>query len=113
MAATSVLTDLIIRRAPRPQSRNHVLGVVMSCGLNSGTSQTPGSERIVAISANQGINTSLFVVALVTGVIILKCKHTIASVPEGERLACWGERRQFSTIARTGMPHTRLLGCRT
>jgi len=91
--------------AASAQSR---ISVVTPSEFDRGTSQTPGSERFAAISASQGITASiwggLFVVQPSTGIGIHHHgeQDTIAYVLEGECLVRWGERGEFSAVARAG-----------
>jgi uncharacterized RmlC-like cupin family protein len=84
------------------------ISVVTPSEFDRGTSQTPGSERLAAISASQGITASiwggLFVVepGIGTGIHHHGEQDTIAYVLEGECLVRWGERGEFSAVARAG-----------
>lgn len=76
--------------------------------FDPGTSQTPGSERLAAISENHGIATpmwgGLFVVAPGgrTGIHHHGKQDTIAYVLAGTCLVRWGEQGEFSATARAG-----------
>lgn len=91
--------------ATTTQSR---ISVVKPSEFDSGTSQTRGSERLAAISASQGITASiwggLFVVepGMSIGIHHHGEQDTIAYVLEGECLVRWGERGEFSAVARAG-----------
>ncbi len=84
------------------------ISVVTPSEFDRGTSQTPGSERLAAISVSQGIESSiwggLFVVepGAGTGIHHHGEQDTIAYVLEGECLVRWGERGEFSAVARAG-----------
>jgi uncharacterized RmlC-like cupin family protein len=84
------------------------ISIVSPQAFDPGTSQTPGSERLAAISANHGIATAmwggLFVVAPGgrTGIHHHGEQDTIAYVLEGTCLVRWGERGEFSATARSG-----------
>ncbi len=84
------------------------ISVVTPSEFDRGTSQTPGSERLAAISVSQGIASSiwggLFVVepGAGTGIHHHGEQDTIAYVLEGECLVRWGERGEFSAVARAG-----------
>lgn len=84
------------------------ISVITPSEFDRATSQTPGSERLAAISASQGITASiwggLFVVEPGIGIGIHHHgeQDTIAYVLEGECLVRWGERGEFSAVAHAG-----------
>lgn len=84
------------------------ISIVTPRAFDPGTSQTPGSERLAAISASHGIASpmwgGLFVVAPGgrTGIHHHGEQATIAYVLAGTCLVRWGERGEFSTEAHCG-----------
>jgi uncharacterized RmlC-like cupin family protein len=76
--------------------------------LSAGTSQTPGSERLAAISDETGVSSSLwggtFLVepGAETGIHHHGEQETIAYVLSGESLVRWGEHGEHEQIARAG-----------
>jgi uncharacterized RmlC-like cupin family protein len=91
--------------ATTTQSR---VSVVTHSEFDRGTSQTPGSERLAAISASQGIKATIWgglsVVepGIGTGIQHHGEQDTIAYVLEGECLVRWGGRGEFSAVAQAG-----------
>ena len=82
--------------------------IVTPSEFDAGTQQTPGSERLAAISLHQVIKApiwgGLFRVepGVSTGIHHHGEQDTIAYVLEGECLVRWGERGEFSAVARAG-----------
>lgn len=76
--------------------------------FSEGTSQTPGSLRLAAVSSELGIHSSLwggtFLVepGAQTGIHHHGLQETIAYVLEGESYIQWGERGEHSLTARAG-----------
>lgn len=89
-------------------SRYHPLRIIQPALFNRATTQTPGSERRSAITVDMGIQTALwggiFIVepGARTGIHHHGKQETIAYVLEGDCLVRWGERGEFSAIARGG-----------
>ena len=84
------------------------VSVVAPAQWSSETAQTPGSQRVSAISPSQGIRSSLwggvFQVepGAKTGVHHHGDQDTIVYVLEGEAVIRWGGRGEFSATARAG-----------
>ncbi len=82
--------------------------IVSAAEFDSGTAQTPGSERLAAISATQRVDTrlwgGLFKVepGARTGIHHHGEQETITFVLEGESLVIWGRQGEFSATARAG-----------
>jgi uncharacterized RmlC-like cupin family protein len=76
--------------------------------FNAGTSQTPGSRRLAAVSSELGVQSGLwggmFLVepGMRTGIHHHGAQETIAYVLEGESLIRWGGRGEHSLTARAG-----------
>jgi uncharacterized RmlC-like cupin family protein len=76
--------------------------------FSEGTSQTPGSQRLAAISPDLGIHSALwggtFLVepGAQTGIHHHGLQETIAYVLEGESFIQWGDRGEHSITARAG-----------
>ena len=89
-------------------SRYRHLRIIQPALFNRDTIQTPGSERRSAITIDMGIQTALwggiFIVepGARTGIHHHGKQETIAYVLEGNCLVRWGERGEFSAIARGG-----------
>jgi uncharacterized RmlC-like cupin family protein len=84
------------------------ISVVRPNQFNEGTSQTPGSLRLAAVSPDLGIHSALwggtFLVepGAQTGIHHHGLQETVAYVLEGESFIQWGERGQHSVTARAG-----------
>lgn len=84
------------------------ISVVHPGQFSPGTSQTPGSLRLAAVSGDLGIQSALwggiFLVELgaQTGIHHHGPQETIAYVLDGESLIKWGERGEHSVTARAG-----------
>jgi uncharacterized RmlC-like cupin family protein len=82
--------------------------IVNPARFDRGTAQTPGSERQAALAPALGVQTGLwggiFIVepGAKTGIHHHGEQETIAYVLEGECEVRWGERGEFSAIARAG-----------
>ncbi len=82
--------------------------VVHPLQFSAGTSQTPGSLRLAAVSPDLGIHTGLwggtFLVepGAQTGIHHHGPQETVAYVLEGESFIQWGERGEHSVTARAG-----------
>jgi uncharacterized RmlC-like cupin family protein len=82
--------------------------VIAPAAFDRGTAQTPGSERLAAISVGHGVDTrlwgGLFRVepGAGTGIHHHGEQETIAYVLEGECMVQWGERGGNSAVARAG-----------
>lgn len=82
--------------------------VVRPDQFSAGTSQTPGSVRLAAISAESGIPSALWGGTFLvepearTGIHHHGQQETVAYVLEGESLIQWGEHGEHSLIARAG-----------
>jgi len=76
--------------------------------LRSGTAQTSGSLRLAAVSAENGITSSLWGGTFLvepgarTGIHHHGEQDTIVYVLEGESLVRWGDHGEFSATARAG-----------
>ena len=90
-------------KADRPS-----IHVVHPSQFRSGTSQTPGSARLAAISPELGIHSALwggtFLVepGAQTGIHHHGPQETVAYVLEGESFIQWGERGEHSLTASAG-----------
>ena len=84
------------------------ISVVHPNQFSEGTSQTPGSQRLAAISPDMGIHSALwggtFLVepGAQTGIHHHGPQETVAYVLAGESFIQWGERGEHSLTARTG-----------
>ena len=84
------------------------ISVVRPDQFSAGTSQTPGSQRLAAISHDLGITSALwggtFLVepGAQTGIHHHGPQETIAYVLAGESFIQWGERGEHSMTARAG-----------
>jgi uncharacterized RmlC-like cupin family protein len=84
------------------------VSVVHANQFSEGTSQTPGSLRLAAISPDLGIHSALwggtFLVEPVarTGIHHHGPQETVAYVLEGESFVQWGEHGEHSLTARAG-----------
>jgi uncharacterized RmlC-like cupin family protein len=84
------------------------ISVVHPQQFSEGTSQTPGSLRRAAISADLGIHSALWGGTFLvepraqTGIHHHGLQETIAYVLEGESYIQWGERGEHSVTARAG-----------
>jgi len=89
-------------------SPNSTISVVHPASLSSETQQTPGSIRMSAIAAMNGIASSLwagiFVVepSAMTGIHHHGEQETVVYVLEGEACIRWGDFGEHSTIVRAG-----------
>lgn len=76
--------------------------------FSPGTRQTPGSERLAAISAETGITAGMWAGTFVvlpgahTGIHHHGAQETIAYVLEGEALLRWGDLGEHTVLARAG-----------
>lgn len=76
--------------------------------FSHGTSQTPGSLRLAAVSADVGVQSGLWGGTFVvepgarTGIHHHGAQETIAYVLEGESYVKWGEHGEHSVTARAG-----------
>jgi uncharacterized RmlC-like cupin family protein len=97
-----------IKGADMDKNTQSGISIVTPRAFDPGTSQTPGSERLAAISASHGIASpmwgGLFVVAPGgrTAIHHHGEQHTIAYVLAGTCLVRWGARGEFSAEARCG-----------
>ncbi|MDR3536089.1 MAG: cupin domain-containing protein [Acetobacteraceae bacterium] len=108
-------------------SPSPAIRIVSAADFDSGTAQTPGSERLAAISAAQNVDTQLwgglFKVepGARTGIHHHGEQETITFVLEGESLVIWGNQGEFSATARAGdfihvparLPHMEINPSRT
>jgi uncharacterized RmlC-like cupin family protein len=84
------------------------ISVVRPSQFSEGTSQTPGSLRLAAVSADLGIRSALwggvFQVepGAQTGIHHHGMQETVAYVLEGESYIQWGERGEHSVSAHAG-----------
>jgi uncharacterized RmlC-like cupin family protein len=85
-----------------------LVSVVHPTGLNPQTLQTPGSLRMAAISAMQGVVSSMWAGTFLvepsarTGIHHHGEQETIVYVLEGEALVRWGDRGEYSATVRAG-----------
>jgi uncharacterized RmlC-like cupin family protein len=90
------------------ESRPLSISVVHPDQFSAGTSQTPGSLRLAAVSADLGIHSALwggtFLVepGAQTGIHHHGRQETVAYVLEGESYIQWGERGEHSVTVRAG-----------
>jgi uncharacterized RmlC-like cupin family protein len=84
------------------------ISVVHPNQFNEGTSQTPGSLRLAAVSSEVGIRSALWGGTFLvepearTGIHHHGLQETVAYVLEGESIIQWGERGEHSLTARAG-----------
>ena len=84
------------------------ISVVHPNQFSPGTSQTPGSQRLAAVSAELDIasvlwsGTFLVEPGAQTGIHHHGLQETVAYVLEGESFIQWGERGEHSVTARVG-----------
>ncbi len=84
------------------------LSVVHPDAFDPGTAQTPGSQRLAAISRNHGISTGLWGGTFLvepgarTGIHHHGEQETVVYVLEGESLIRWGERGESEAQVRAG-----------
>lgn len=84
------------------------ISVVHPEQFSKGTSQTPGSHRLAAISPDLGIHSALWAGMFLvepgaqTGIHHHGAQETVAYVLEGESFIQWGERGEHSLTARAG-----------
>ena len=84
------------------------ISVVRPDQFSAGTSQTPGSQRLAAVSSELGIHSALwggmFLVepGAQTGIHHHGPQETVAYVLEGESFIQWGAKGEHSLVARTG-----------
>lgn len=85
-----------------------LVSVVQSTKLNPQTLQTPGSLRMAAISAMQGVVSSMWAGTFLvepsakTGIHHHGEQETIVYVLKGESLVRWGDRGEYSATVRAG-----------
>jgi uncharacterized RmlC-like cupin family protein len=95
-------------RTPRSSRISPRISIVQPSQFHEGTAQTSGSQRRAAISADLGIQASIwggtFLVepGAKTGIHHHGEQDTIVYVLEGESLVRWGERGEQSAIVRAG-----------
>jgi uncharacterized RmlC-like cupin family protein len=86
----------------------NTISIVHPKDFSSSTTQTSGSQRLAAISAENGVASNLwggtFLVepGAKTGIHHHGEQDTIVYVLEGESLVRWGDRGEFSATARAG-----------
>jgi uncharacterized RmlC-like cupin family protein len=84
------------------------ISVVRPDQFSEGTSQTPGSQRLAAVSTDLGIHSALWAGTFLvkpgaqTGIHHHGLQETVAYVLEGESFIQWGERGEHSLTARVG-----------
>lgn len=89
-------------------SASSKISIIPREAFDASTSQTPGSERLAAISIDGGIETKLWGGLFVvdpggrTAIHHHGEQDTIAYVLAGTCLVRWGERGEFSAAARSG-----------
>ncbi|GAC1417306.1 MAG: hypothetical protein NVSMB62_07880 [Acidobacteriaceae bacterium] len=82
--------------------------IVSPAQFSAGTRQTPGSQRMAAISAESGIDSRMWAGTFLvepgasTGIHHHGDQETIAFVLEGEALVRWGERGEQTETVRAG-----------
>jgi uncharacterized RmlC-like cupin family protein len=90
------------------KSGPHSISVVRPDQFSEGTSQTPGSQRLAAVSTDLGIHSALWAGTFLvkpgaqTGIHHHGLQETVAYVLEGESFIQWGERGEHSLTARVG-----------
>jgi uncharacterized RmlC-like cupin family protein len=90
------------------ESDSLVVSVVSPNQFSKGTSQTPGSQRLAAVSPELSIRSGLWGGTFLvepgarTGIHHHGPQETIAYVLEGESYIQWGERGEHSATARAG-----------
>jgi uncharacterized RmlC-like cupin family protein len=93
--------------ADQTTSRN-AIHVIRPDQLNAGTLQTPGSQRLSAISAAQGIASALWAGTFLvepsgkTGIHHHGQQDTVVFVLEGEAIVRWGDRGEHRAMVRAG-----------
>jgi uncharacterized RmlC-like cupin family protein len=86
----------------------HSISVVHPTQFSKGTSQTPGSLRLAAVSPDLGIRSALWGGTFLveprarTGIHHHGLQETVAYVLEGESYIQWGERGEHSVTVRAG-----------
>ena len=91
-----------------PQTRSLKISVVRPSQFSKGTSQTPGSLRLAAITPEFGIHSALWAGTFLvepgarTGIHHHGEQDTIAFILEGESFVEWGDRGEYSAVARAG-----------
>jgi uncharacterized RmlC-like cupin family protein len=89
-------------------SKYPLIRIVGPALFDSGTAQTPGSERLAALAPSLGIDTrlwgGLFIVepGAKTAIHHHGQQETLAYVLDGESYLRWGERGEFHAVARQG-----------
>jgi uncharacterized RmlC-like cupin family protein len=84
------------------------ISVVRPEEFSAGTSQTPGSQRLAAISPGMGVTSALWAGTFLvepgaqTGIHHHGPQETIAYVLSGESFIQWGEHGEHSLTARAG-----------
>lgn len=84
------------------------ISVVHPNQFTQGTTQTPGSQRLAAVSSDLGIRSALWAGTFLvepgaqTGIHHHGLQETVAYVLEGESFIQWGERGEHSLTARAG-----------
>ncbi|HTU55305.1 MAG TPA: cupin domain-containing protein [Acetobacteraceae bacterium] len=84
------------------------ISIIAPSGFDRGTQQTPGSERLAAISTSQGIESAIWggLFTVEPGARTAIHHHgeqdTIAYVLAGECVVRWGARGEFTAAARAG-----------
>ena len=84
------------------------ISIVSPAQFDSGTAQTPGSQRQAALSPHLGVQTGMWGGIFIvepgerTGIHHHGAQETIAYVLEGECEVRWGERGEFSARAKAG-----------
>jgi uncharacterized RmlC-like cupin family protein len=89
-------------------SQQASIKIVRPSNFSKGTSQTPGSERLAAISGENGVRSGMwggmFTVepGAQTGIHHHGKQETVAYVLEGEAHVRWGERGEFEATVSAG-----------
>ncbi|SRR5579871_1936303 len=91
-----------------PKTELLAVSVIHPDQFSAGTSQTPGSRRLAAVSSELGIQSALWGGTFLvepgarTGIHHHGSQETIAYILEGESLIEWGPTGEYSLTARAG-----------
>jgi uncharacterized RmlC-like cupin family protein len=97
-----------MRPNPGRMSKYLPITIVSPAQFNTGTAQTPGSQRQAALARALGVETGLWAGIFIvepgakTGIHHHGEQETIAYVLEGECEVRWGEHGEFSARAKAG-----------
>jgi len=108
MARRPAIQRQVTIRKVSQQKSNSAIGVVHAAELSSETQQTPGSLRLAAIAAMNGVVSSLWAGIFVveplakTGIHHHGEQDTVVYVLEGEACVRWGDLGEHSATAGAG-----------